>query len=58
MNELLKLITGMVGDKVSITTLLKLAPVLAPVIQDLSDGDTHLSAENRLKIQELLESEL
>ncbi|GAA4002566.1 hypothetical protein GCM10022631_11550 [Deinococcus rubellus] len=55
MNELLNLITGMVGDKLSVATVLKLAPVLAPVVIDLADGDAHLSAENRLKVQEEIE---
>lgn len=58
MNELLKLITGMVGDKLPVTTVLKLVPVLAPIIADLADGDAHLSQENRLKIQEVLEGAL
>lgn len=58
MNELLKLITGMVGDKLPIATVLKLVPVLAPIIADLVDGDIRLSPENRLKIQEVLEGAL
>ena len=55
MNELLKLMTGMLGANVPIATALKLAPILGPVVQDLADGDAHLSAENRLKLQEEIE---
>jgi len=55
MNELLMLVTGMVGHNVPIAVALKLAPILAPVVIDLADGDAHLSAENRLKLQEEIE---
>ncbi|CAM4435836.1 hypothetical protein [Deinococcus marmoris] len=55
MKELSELITGMLGNKVSIGTLFKLAPVLAPVIADLADGDAELSRENRLKLMEVIE---
>lgn len=55
MNELLNLITGMLGDKLPVTAVLKLAPVLAPVVADLTDGDPHLSQENRLKVQEAID---
>jgi len=51
-NELLMLVTGMLGHNVPIATALKLAPILAPVVIDLADGDAHLSQENRLKVQE------
>lgn len=57
MNELLKLITGMVGDKLPIGAALELAPVLVPILRDLTDGDPRLSAEHRnliaAKIQDL-----
>ena len=55
MNELVALITGMLGSRVSVATLLKLAPVLAPVVADLADGDVTLSRENRLRVQEAIE---
>lgn len=55
MNELAALIVGMIGDRVSVATLLRLAPVLAPVVADLGDGDARLSAESRLKVQEVLQ---
>ncbi|WP_161883830.1 hypothetical protein [Deinococcus alpinitundrae] len=55
MNELLKLLTGMLGANVPVAAALKLAPILAPVVIDLADGDAHLSAENRLKLQEEIE---
>jgi len=51
-NELLMLVTGMLGHNVPVTAALKLAPILAPVVIDLADGDMHLSQENRLKVQE------
>ncbi|WP_019584649.1 hypothetical protein [Deinococcus apachensis] len=57
MNELLQLLTGMLGGKAgfSAQAVLKLAPILAPIVADLRDGDAHLSQENRLKVQEALD---
>lgn len=55
MNELLNLITDMVGEKVPAKDVLRLAPILAPVVMDLADGDARLTQENRLKIQEEIE---
>ncbi|WP_161884499.1 hypothetical protein [Deinococcus alpinitundrae] len=50
MNELLKLLTDMLGTTLPIKAVVELAPILAPVVLDLADGDAHLSAENRLKV--------
>lgn len=55
MNDLLKLIQGMVGTHLPVAALASLLPVLLPIAGDLVDGDPHLSDENILKIQNVLE---
>ncbi|ULH15980.1 hypothetical protein MF271_04935 [Deinococcus sp. KNUC1210] len=55
MNQLVDLLTNLTGGKITVTGVLKLAPVLEPIIADLAlDGDTHLSAEHRQVIQEAI----
>ena len=54
MNEVIKLIRSMVGERFEVTPeiLARLAFTLGPVVLDLADGDQHISPENRLRLQE------
>ncbi|GGR11277.1 hypothetical protein [Deinococcus ruber] len=55
MNQLVDLLMNLTGGKITVLGVLKLAPVLAPIIADLAlDGDPHLSAEHRQVIQEAI----
>lgn len=62
MEQLVGIIKGMLfdrfGGELSVDKLLlaaiKLAPTIAEVVKDLSDGNRELSAENRLLIQEAI----
>lgn len=54
MVALTALLADMLGDHIDIATLLKLTPILAPVLLDFTDADPHLSQENRLKVQEAI----
>lgn len=55
MNQLLEFLTGLLGPAVPVGKLIKLVPVLAPIVADLADGDSQLTQENRLKIQEAVD---